>query len=109
MVRGVMLKLSQVLPIILLSSLLILSPASAAQTQQQDLLSDSAIKILAAAVAFGLAVLAAGFTIAKAGSAGLAAAAERPEVRTTAIIIAAFGEALAIYGIVVAFFILGAG
>ena len=109
MVRGVMLKLSQVLPIILLSSLLILSPASAAQTQQQDLLSDSAIKILAAAVAFGLAVLAAGFTISKAGSAGLAAAAERPEVRTTAIIIAAFGEALAIYGIVVAFFILGAG
>jgi len=109
MMRGVMLKLSQVLPIILLSSLLILSPASAAQTQQQDLLSDSAIKILAAAVAFGLAVLAAGFTISKAGSAGLAAAAERPEVRTTAIIIAAFGEALAIYGIVVAFFILGAG
>ena len=104
-----MLKLSRVLPIILLSSLLILSPASAVQTQQQDLLSDSAIKILAAAVAFGLAVLAAGFTIAKAGSAGLAAAAERPEVRTTAIIIAAFGEALAIYGIVVAFFILGAG
>lgn len=104
-----MLKLRQLLPIILLSSLILLSPASAIQPQQQDLLSNQAAKLIAAAAAFGLAVLAAGFTISKAGSAGLAAAAERPEVRTTAIIIAAFGEALAIYGIVIAFFILGAG
>lgn len=106
-----MLKFSQVLPIILLSSLILLSPTYAAptQAQQEDLLSSSSMKFIAAAAAFGLAVLAAGFAISKAGSAGLAAAAERPEVRTTAIIIAAFGEALAIYGIVIAFFILGTG
>jgi F0F1-type ATP synthase membrane subunit c/vacuolar-type H+-ATPase subunit K len=53
-------------------------------------------------------VASAGFGIARAGSAGLAAAAERLEVRTTAIIISAFAEALGIYGIVIAFFILAA-
>lgn len=66
-------------------------------------------KVFAAAIAFAAAVLASGFAISRAGSAGLAASAERPEVRTVAIIIAAFGEALAIYGIAIAFFILGAG
>lgn len=65
-------------------------------------------KTLSAAIAFIAAVVSAGFGIARAGSAGLAAAAERPEIRTTAIIVAAFAEALAIYGIVIAFFILGA-
>ncbi len=65
-------------------------------------------KVFGATVAFCVAVAAAGFSISKAGSAGLAASAERPEVRTVAIIIAAFGEALAIYGIAIAFFILSA-
>lgn len=65
-------------------------------------------KTLSAAIAFSVAVISAGFGIARAGSAGLAAAAERPEIRTAAIIVAAFAEALAIYGIVIAFFILGA-
>jgi len=64
-------------------------------------------KTLSAAIAFSIAVISAGFGIARAGSAGLAAAAERPEIRTAAIIVAAFAEALAIYGIVIAFFILG--
>lgn len=66
------------------------------------------LKTLAAAIAFTFAALAAGWAIAKAGSAGLASAAERLELRTTAIIISALGEALAIYGIVVAILILGA-
>lgn len=65
-------------------------------------------KTFAAAIAFSVAVASSGFGLARAGSAGLAATAERPEVRTTAIIISAFAEALGIYGIVVAFFILGA-
>lgn len=66
------------------------------------------LKTLAAAIAFAFAALAAGWAIANAGSAGLASAAERLELRTTAIIISALGEALAIYGIVVAILILGA-
>jgi len=71
-------------------------------------LSDFAAKVISAALAFGIAAISAGFAIGKAGSAGLAAAAERPEMRTLAIIIAAFAEALAIYGIVIAFFVLAA-
>ncbi len=63
-------------------------------------------KALSAAIAFAAAVAASGFAISRAGSAGLAASAERPELRTVAIIIAAFAEALAIYGIAIAFFIL---
>ncbi|MEM0481285.1 MAG: ATP synthase subunit C [Nitrososphaerota archaeon] len=73
-----------------------------------EVTSDIFSKVFAAAIAFSAAVLASGFAISRAGSAGLAASAERPEVRTVAIIIAAFGEALAIYGIAIAFFILGA-
>ena len=46
-------------------------------------------------------------SVGKAGSAGLAASAEKPELKTTAIIITALGEAIAIYGIVVAILILG--
>lgn len=63
-------------------------------------------KVLAAALAFFGGAISAGLAISRAGAAGLAATAERPEVRTLALIIAAFGEALAIYGIVIAFFIL---
>jgi len=64
-------------------------------------------KFIASAVAFSAAAIGAGLAVGKAGSAGLAAAAERPEMRTTAIIITALGEAIAIYGIVVAILILG--
>lgn len=84
--------------------ILLTQAAHAAETDANTIVS----KVFAAAIAFGVAVAAAGFTISKAGSAGLAASAERPEVRTVAIIIAAFGEALAIYGIAIAFFILSA-
>ncbi|MFQ6134244.1 MAG: ATP synthase subunit C [Nitrososphaerales archaeon] len=64
-------------------------------------------RFFAASLSFIAAALAAGLAISRAGSAGLAAAAERPEMRTTAIIITALGEAIAIYGIVVAILILG--
>jgi len=58
---------------------------------------------LAKAIGFGLAALGAGYAIGNAGAAGLAAVAEKPEMRTFAIIITALGEALAIYGIVLLF------
>lgn len=76
--------------------------------EQAPVVSDLGSRTFAAAIAFAAAVASAGFGIARAGSAGLAATAERVEVRTTAIIISAFAEALGIYGIVVAFFILAA-
>ena len=64
-------------------------------------------KSFSAALAFASAALGAGYAIAKAGSAGLAATAERPELRTLAIIISALAEALAIYGIVIAILLSG--
>ena len=64
-------------------------------------------QLLSAAIAFSGGALAAGYAVGRAGSAGLAGTAERPEMRTTAIIITALGEALGIYGIVIAILILG--
>jgi V/A-type H+-transporting ATPase subunit K len=64
-------------------------------------------RFFAASLAFATAAIGAGLAVGRAGSAGLAATAERPEMRTTAIIITALGEAIAIYGIVVAILILG--
>ncbi len=91
----------------LMTITLSLSPALA-YSPLQVTTGEISLKTFSAAIAFGVAVLAAGVAIAKAGSAGLASAAERLELRTTAIIISALGEALAIYGIVVAILILGA-
>ncbi|MEM4329167.1 MAG: hypothetical protein QXI50_05850, partial [Candidatus Caldarchaeum sp.] len=85
----------------LLGIIAAISPVSAVEAGAG--LTDLGSKTFAAAIAFAVAVASSGFGIARAGSAGLAAAAERPEIRTTAIIISAFAEALAIYGIVVAF------
>jgi F0F1-type ATP synthase membrane subunit c/vacuolar-type H+-ATPase subunit K len=85
----------------------LVAPVNAVE-QQAPLIGELGSKTFAAAIAFAAAVASAGFGIARAGSAGLAAAAERLEVRTTAIIISAFAEALGIYGIVIAFFILAA-
>ena len=88
-------------------AVLLTTPVNAVE-QQASLISELGSKTFAAAIAFAVAVASAGFGIARAGSAGLAAAAERLEVRTTAIIISAFAEALGIYGIVIAVFILAA-
>jgi F0F1-type ATP synthase membrane subunit c/vacuolar-type H+-ATPase subunit K len=85
----------------------LIAPVNAVE-QQAPVIGELGAKTFAAAIAFGAAVASAGFGIGRAGSAGLAASAERLEVRTTAIIISAFAEALGIYGIVIAFFILAA-
>jgi F0F1-type ATP synthase membrane subunit c/vacuolar-type H+-ATPase subunit K len=63
--------------------------------------------IIGAGVAFGLAALGAGIAIGGVGAAGLAAITERPELRSQALVFTALGEAIAIYGIVVAIIILG--
>ncbi len=90
--------------IIFVLGILVITPAFA-QEEGTNLTDTS--RYFAASLAFTAAALAAGYAISKAGSAGLAATAERPEMRTTAIIITALGEAIAIYGIVVAILILG--
>jgi V/A-type H+-transporting ATPase subunit K len=78
-----------------------------AATTSGSAIGNTGAKYLAAAIAFGLAAAGAGYGIAHAGSAGLAAVAEKPELRTTALIFVALAEAIAIYGFVIAIIILG--
>jgi V/A-type H+-transporting ATPase subunit K len=69
--------------------------------------SNLAAKVIAGSIAFGMAALGAGLAVGRAGAAGLAATAEKTEVRTFALIITSLGEAIAIYGLVVAILIFG--
>ncbi|RMF89069.1 MAG: ATPase [Methanobacteriota archaeon] len=70
--------------------------------------SDNAWKIaIAAAIAIGMAAIASAYGIANAGSAAMAAMAEKPEIATWGVIIVALAEGLALYGLVIAFMIIG--
>ncbi len=69
--------------------------------------SSSGEKFLGAAIAFGLAALGAGLGVGTSGSAAIAAVTEKAEVRTSALIFVVLAEAIAIYGFVIAFVILG--
>ncbi|HDH28020.1 MAG TPA: hypothetical protein ENH13_02690 [Euryarchaeota archaeon] len=61
---------------------------------------------LAAAFAIGVAAIASAYGIAHAGSAAMAAMAEKPEIATWGVIIVALAEGLALYGLVIAFMII---
>ncbi len=74
---------------------------------QEESSGSSGEKFLGAGIAFAGAAIGAGMAVGRAGSAGLAAAAEDESLKTQGLIITALGEAIAIYGIVVALLILG--
>jgi V/A-type H+-transporting ATPase subunit K len=78
-----------------------------AYAQEAAASASGSMKFIGAGVAFGLAALGAGIAIGGVGAAGLAAITERPELRSQALVFTALGEAIAIYGIVVAIIILG--
>lgn len=84
-----------------------LSAPAAAQTTTTTSTSSSGDKFLGAAIAFGLAALGAGLGVGTSGSAAIAAVTEKAEVRTSALIFVVLAEAIAIYGFVIAFVILG--
>jgi V/A-type H+-transporting ATPase subunit K len=63
-------------------------------------------KELSAALVMSLSALAAGYAIAKTGSAASAAVAEKPDVSGKVLLFVALAEAIAIYGLVVALVIL---
>ena len=81
-------------------------PFAYAQEEGSDA-SAEGMKLLGAGIAFAGAALGAGMASGRAGSAGLAAAAENENLKTQGLIITALAEAVAIYGIVVALLILG--
>jgi V/A-type H+/Na+-transporting ATPase subunit K len=59
--------------------------------------------IIGAGIGFGLAALGGGIAVGYAGSAAIAAIAEKPNLFGRAIIIVALGEGIAIYGFVIVF------
>ena len=73
---------------------------------QEESSGSSGEKFLGAGIAFAGAAIGAGMAVGRAGSAGLAAAAENESMKTQGLIITALGEAIAIYGIVVALLML---
>jgi len=83
------------------------SPAHAQATSPNEIFSSTSAKFIAAGVVFALAAIGAGYGVGHAGAAAMAALAERPEVRSMALIITALAEAIAIYGLVMAIIILG--
>ncbi len=89
--------------------LLAIGIVSAAEAGEGGEISDdSRWKIaIAAALAIGAAAIASAYGIAHAGSAAMAAMAEKPEVATWGVIIVALAEGLALYGLVIAFMIIG--
>lgn len=62
--------------------------------------------LIAAAVAFGLGALGAGFAISHVGAAAMGAVAEKPQVAGQALIFVALAEGIVVFGLVTAFLIL---
>jgi V/A-type H+-transporting ATPase subunit K len=91
--------------------ILMLAVGTAAAVEEEGAaksLDDNTWKIaIAAAVAIGAAAIASAYGIANAGSAAMAAMAEKPEIATWGVIIVALAEGLALYGLVIAFMIIG--
>ncbi len=65
------------------------------------------LAFLGVALAIGIPAIAAGYAIGHAGSAAMGAIAEKPEVATWGLIIVALAEGIALYGLVIAFMLLG--
>jgi V/A-type H+/Na+-transporting ATPase subunit K len=85
----------------LLGTLLLATGVAAAQG------SDGAA--LAAALATGLAAIGAGIAVGIAGAAAIGAIAEKPELLGRTLIFVGLAEGIVIYGLIVAFIILGGG
>ena len=68
---------------------------------------DSAMKLVGAGLAFGLAAGGAGIGLGYVGSAGLAVISENPALQSKVFIFIGMVESIAIYGIVMMFIILG--
>jgi V/A-type H+-transporting ATPase subunit K len=85
-------------------SLILLVPAATTNPAGQV---DTGLYILGAGLAAGLACLGAGFGLGTASAAAIGAVAEKPEMFSITFIYIVFIEAIAIYGLVIAFMILG--
>jgi len=78
----------------------------AAQASENEAAAMSGFKMIGAGIAIGFAGLGAGVGMGTASAAAIGAMAEKPETFSKSLIYIVFIEAIAIYGLVVAFMIL---
>ncbi|MHC4707284.1 MAG: ATP synthase subunit C [Planctomycetota bacterium] len=87
------------------------SPGDHEETIELDMSSTKAgvmkFALIAAAVAFGLGALGAGFAISHVGAAAMGAVAEKPEVGKNALLYIALAEGIVVFGFLTALMILG--
>jgi len=88
--------------------LVALHPAFAADLPAAGLTDPEILKpaFLAAALATALAALAAGYAVARVGSAAVGALAEKPELFGRVLVLVGLAEGIAIYGLIVSILIL---
>jgi V/A-type H+-transporting ATPase subunit K len=79
------------------------APAAAAEHTDPQLIGWA---FLGAALSTGLAALAAGYAVARVGSAAVGAVAEKPELFGRALVLVGLAEGIAIYGLIVSILIL---
>ncbi len=88
--------------------LLLVAPARAAAAGAAEHLDPQLMgwAFLGAALSTGLAALAAGYAVARVGSAAVGAVAEKPELFGRALVLVGLAEGIAIYGLIVSILIL---
>ncbi len=75
--------------------------------QEERFSGQEGIIVIAAAITSGLAFIGAAIALGRVGSAAIAAVAEKPEIFSLTFVYVVFIEAIAIYGLVLAFMIIG--
>lgn len=103
--------LALTVPVFLLATLLLLGVGTAKAAEAVSPLAAVnpqivAWGLLAAALSTALAALAAGYAVAKVGSAAIGAVAEKPELFGRALVLVGLAEGIAIYGLIVSILIL---
>tara|TARA_B100000315_G_C14402656_1_gene507202 strand:- start:357 stop:677 length:321 start_codon:yes stop_codon:yes gene_type:complete len=86
---------------------ILLISTSSVYAQDEGLSGQEGLIVIGAAIAAGLAFFSAGIGLGMAGSAAIGAVAEKPEMFSLTFVYIVFIEAIAIYGLVLAFMILG--
>ena len=100
-------KIKSISTMVLIAALVLITTNSLTKEVNAQEAQSAGMKFVGAGLAFGLAALGAGVAIGGVGAAGLAVLSERPDLRSQALVFTALGEAVAIYGIVMAIIILG--
>lgn len=89
--------------LLVLVALIFLTPLASAQGEAEM---KQGLKLLGAGLAVGLAAVGAGVAIGYSGAASIAVVAEKPGMRAWSFVILGLSEALAIYGLAIAFILI---